>query len=162
MHPPSAAQIRIPPLPHKYAIRSYVRKHAMSFAGRTVGMPVAGKIAVLLYRRDVFTGAGLASDPVYHKSSSQSAASDEAVATRALRRRDDVVEAARILNGTDMDGDGEGDFSMCLQLTDSNSCPVQVHTAGQVCGRFCVKLHGCCQVRWRFCVDCMATAVLLP
>eukprot|EP00955_Chlamydomonas_euryale_P078038 363073-Chlamydomonas_euryale.AAC.11 len=30
-----------------------------------------------------------------------------------------------------MDGDGEGDFSMCWQLTASNRCPVQVHMAGQ-------------------------------
>eukprot|EP00955_Chlamydomonas_euryale_P043083 352483-Chlamydomonas_euryale.AAC.6 len=69
------------------------------------------------------------------------------LAMRMLCCRDDVVEAARILNGTDMDGDGEGDFSMCWQLTDSDICQEQVFAAGQVCGRFCV--------------DCMAAAMLL-
>ncbi|KAG1660713.1 hypothetical protein FOA52_014333 [Chlamydomonas sp. UWO 241] len=76
-------------------VSEFVREISSTYGGVTVGMPIAGRPLLLMYRQDVFAAANLSTPNTW----------------------EDMVSAAQILNSTDFDGDGIMDYSMCLQLT---------------------------------------------
>mmetsp|Transcript_28764 Transcript_28764/g.85064 ORF Transcript_28764/g.85064 Transcript_28764/m.85064 type:complete len:1264 (-) Transcript_28764:2219-6010(-) len=88
-------------------VSRYVRTVTSAFAGETIAVPVAGKVAYMYYRTDIFQAAGLDAPNTW----------------------EDFLIAARQLNGTDFNGDGVGDYAVCWQLLD---CLDGYHATGQV------------------------------
>ncbi|KAG1676528.1 hypothetical protein FOA52_000071 [Chlamydomonas sp. UWO 241] len=75
-------------------VTQYVREISSTYAGRVMGVPTSSIPVVTYYRKDVLAKAGL--DPPV--------------------TWDDLLVAAERLNGTDFNGDGEGDYALCFQL----------------------------------------------
>lgn len=73
-------------------IALFYRDFVVSYAGSVYAIPVDGDFHIAYYRTDVFEEAGL----------------------EPPRTWDEWLEAAAALNGTDMNGDGEGDFGSCI------------------------------------------------
>jgi multiple sugar transport system substrate-binding protein len=73
-------------------IAPFFRDFVASYAGSTYAIPVDGDFHIAYYRTDVFEDAGI----------------------EPPRTWDEWLEAAEALNGTDMNGDGEGDFGSCI------------------------------------------------
>ncbi|KAG1660556.1 hypothetical protein FOA52_002000 [Chlamydomonas sp. UWO 241] len=77
-------------------VLEHVRNLGSTYAGSVISVPMGSNPVSLYYRKDVFAGAGLA--PPAHW--------------------DDVLAAARVLNGSDFNGDGVGDHALCIQSAD--------------------------------------------
>lgn len=73
-------------------IAPFFRDFVASYAGSTYAIPVDGDFHMAYYRTDVFEEAGLTPPATW----------------------DEWLAAAEQLNGTDMNGDGEGDFGSCI------------------------------------------------
>ncbi|KAJ9518595.1 hypothetical protein QJQ45_018524, partial [Haematococcus lacustris] len=68
------------------------RESIVTYDGAVVGLPVYVGFSYMTYRRDVLADRGLVVPNTW----------------------DDVLEVARLINGTDMSGDGIGDAAICL------------------------------------------------
>eukprot|EP00955_Chlamydomonas_euryale_P107451 365768-Chlamydomonas_euryale.AAC.4 len=102
-----------------------VRDLALTYGGQRWAMPVNGNGGGMYLRRDLFEKAGLGVPTTW----------------------DDLLIAANIINGTDIDGDGHGDYSFCLR---KYSC---VATSQYVIGQLschCASVHAraSCSAFW--------------
>lgn len=80
-------------------------RNLMLFDGGTYAVPNDGNARFVYYRRDVLASAG-ADPPATWK---------------------DVLALAKQLNGTDMNGDGVGDFGLCMDVSSDTSGYMLVH-----------------------------------
>eukprot|EP00955_Chlamydomonas_euryale_P057185 356690-Chlamydomonas_euryale.AAC.20 len=75
-------------------VSTYMRDADAWYGDQLVGLPIGSSSPTLVYRKDAFAAAGLGPP----------------------RTWDDLLTAARALNGTDFNRDGDGDFAVCMRL----------------------------------------------
>ena len=78
----------------------FVRERHVTSFGKVVAFPMDVNINLLFYRTDVFDRFNLAGPP---------------------RTWDEMLEVAERLHGQDMDGDGAGDWGVCMELRKGGS-----------------------------------------
>ena len=75
-----------------HTIGRFYRAHFSLFHGKVVSLPLSGDFLSLFYRTDVFEAYGM----------------------RVPRTLKEYVFASQVLNGTDLNGDGEEDDGSCM------------------------------------------------